>query len=232
MDYQPKLLHASITTIMAVALLALSEIASGNAFTALIVGAVAFLWMTAVIVWMIAYSNHYDTVVRYIDSFIKLDTEQRSALAFHLPHLRLRASRGVVGQYFEDTRATVEHVRLFILDSDSIHTCSQRDWNTREKPRWAWEEIYEWLVQHGKVVKDSASGSHSYQWIGSAHQGMMFYYLDHSTPDLNAAESYDSPVVYAADNHLPTLDASPSGGFQEQKHSRGGQNGQNRGSGG
>ena len=231
MDYQPKLLHASLASILSVCLIALSDRARGNVFTALIFGAIVFFGMTCVIVWMIAYSNHYDTVIRYIESFVKLDPEQRSALAFHLPSMRLRASRGQVQQLFEDTRATGEHVRLFLVDSDSLHTSSQRAWNTAEKPRWAWEEIYDWLVRHNKVNPDSAAGSHSYEWRGTAYQSMILYWLDSSVPDLNAVDGFEAPSVYASEIPSPSLFDSPSGVFQGGSHSRGHENGQNRGGG-
>ena len=232
MDYQPKLLHASLSAFVFIGLIALSEKADGNVFTALILGAAFFFGIACVIVWLLAYSHHYDTVVRYIQAFILLDPEQRSALAFHLPSLRLRASRGVVQQFFEDTRATGEHVRLFLVDSDPIHTSSKHSWNTAEKPRWAWDEIYDWLVRKEKVEPDSAAGSQSYKWRGTAYQSMMLYWLGSSVPDLNVVDGFDAaPRVYARDDHRPTLSESPSAAFQAPTHSRGLENGQNRGSG-
>ena len=221
-DYQPKLLHAYITTFISIGLLAISEKANGKVFAALVLGAAVFLGMTCVILWMMAYSDRYDTVVRYIESFIKLDPEQRSALAFHLPALRLRASRGQVGQFFEDTCATGEHIRLFLVDSDSGHTSSKHSWNTAEKPRWAWDEIYDWLVRTGKVEPNSAAGSQSYLWRGTAYQSMMLYWLSSSVPNLNAEDDFTADVrVFALDDHSPTLADVPSALAQGSTHSKG-----------
>jgi hypothetical protein len=190
MDYHPRLLHASLTAFLSIGFIVLSNGRGGNVLAAFLFGSCVFLGMTCVIVWMIAYNNHYDTVVRYMLAFVQLDPEQRSALAFHLPHLRLRATRGYVQQFFEDTRATGEHVRLFLVDSTPKNTSSQHAWNTAEKPRWAWEEIYDWLVRYGKVMPDSASGSHSYEWRGTAYQSMMLYWLGSSMPDLDDVEGF------------------------------------------
>lgn len=222
MDYQPKLLHASMTAFIAVALIALTNIAGGNVFNALAVGAAVFLLMTFIIVWMIAYSHRFDTIVRYIEAFIQLDPEQRAALAYNIPALRLVARRGRVVELFEDTQATSEHIRLFLVDSTPEVTSSQHAWNTAEKPRWAWEEIYDWLVRFGKVIPDSAAGSHSYRWRGTAYKSMMLYWIGSSVPDLNAVDGFDQARVFASENHSPTLKTSPSAAFQEPTHSRGG----------
>lgn len=221
MEYQPKLLHASMTAFIAVALISLTDLASGNAFGALKIGAAVFLIMTGVIIWMIAYGHRFDTIVRYIEAFIQLNPEQRAALAYNIPSLRLVARRGRVAELFEDTQATSEHIRLFLVDSTPEFTSSQHAWNTAEKPRWAWEEIYDWLVRHGKAIPDSAAGTHSYRWKGTAYKSMMLYWIGSSVPDLNVVDGFEPTRVYAQENHSPTLNMSPSAAFQGSTHSRG-----------
>jgi len=232
MDYQPKLLHASLTTFIAIGLIAWSDGKEGNVFTALIIGAFVFIGMTVVIVQMIMYSNLWDTKGRYIESYIKMNPEQRSELGFRLPSLGLHVNRGQVELLFDDTYATAEHIRLFLVDSTPEHTASERDWNTEERPRWAWKAIYDWLVRNGKVYRDSASGSHSFKWIGNSYRSMMFYFLRSPVPDLNAVEGLGAPRVYASEVPSPS-DSNPLREvFQGSTHSRGGENRQNRGSGG
>lgn len=228
MDYQPRLIHASMCVFIAIGLLGFSTDAHGNIFTALLLGTGVFLFFAAVIVYLIWYGHRFDVAIRYIETFIKLDPEQRSSLGYAVPALRLRATRGQVGEYFEDTRATVEHVRLFLNESTRENTASQHAWNTAEKPRWAWFEIYDWLERHGKVWPGSASGSKSYKWRGSAFQSMMFYWLSASVPDLNTGEM---SRAYASDTPSPTELIPTSDGFQPATHSRGAKTAENRGSG-
>lgn len=178
--------YASLCVLIAVGLLWLTEGASDKRFWALMAGAFAFFGLAWWLVSTGVYADRMEATARYFEAFALLDPEQRNALAFNIPAFHLRATRGQVAEYFEDTTATAEHIRLFLLDSDDEHTSSQHGWNTAEKPRRAWEEIYDWLVRKKKVWPDSASGSHSYRWRGTAYQSMMLYYLSVSIPDLNA----------------------------------------------
>lgn len=177
MPYSPKITHAVFTILLSVLLFALSDGMKGNMYGALLFGSGAFFIMAAAIVWMMVMSHHYDMVIRYIEAYMKLDPVQRSELGFNVPSLRLTVKRGKVSELFEDTSATIEHMRLFLVDSTSTNTAAERNWNTAERPRWAWGEIYDWCVRKGKVRDDSAAGSHSYEWIGNAYQGLMWYWV-------------------------------------------------------
>lgn len=223
MNYQPRLVHATLTTFIAIALFSLSTIARGNVFVALVAGSCIFLTMTAVVINMVAYGHRYDTAISFIESYIRLDPGQREELGYHLPSLRLVARRGRAVQLFEDTRATAEHIRLFLVDSSREYVSAERDWNTAERPRWAWQEIYDWLVRNEKVYADSASGTHSYKWVGASYEAMMFYFVGSSVPDLNATGI--PTAVYASESHSPTASLSRNGSFEASTHARGGGNG-------
>lgn len=183
--YSPRLYHAILTMFLSILLFALSDNKTGNIYGALLFGSGAFFIMAASIVWMMVMSHHYYITIQYIEAYMKLDPVQRSELGFNVPFLRLVVSRGKPEQRFDDTRATVEHIRLFLTDSNSINTASQHSWNTAERPRWAWLEIYDNLVRRGKVRPDSSAGSHSYEWVGNAYHGLMFYWLTASVPNLD-----------------------------------------------
>ncbi len=187
--YTPRIHHAILTLFLSIALFALSDNRTGNIYGALLFGSGSFFIMAASIVWMMALSHHYYVTIQYIEAYIKLDPVQRSELGFNIPSLRFTVRRGKVSELFEDTRASIEHMRLFLVDSNSINTAAERNWNTAERPRWAWAEIYDWCVRNGKVRDDSAAGSHSYEWVGNSYNALMFYWLRSNVPNL------DEPVT-------------------------------------
>lgn len=163
-------------------------------------GAIVFILMCGAILLTLLEGAHYFAVSRYIESLVKMDDDLRNALAFSVPSLRLIAHRGQVQTLFADTHATREHIHLFLIDSTKITTASRRNWNTAERPRWAWDAIYAYLLEH-KMVGGVASGPESYPWIGSAYQNLCVYFLSTSIPDLD-------------NNHLPTAFTPPPPDFQ------------------
>lgn len=208
MHYEPRLSHIiGLMAIFASIAIAAAYVENERAFRTMIVIAILFLLLACVITWLLAQGYMYEIAIRYIETFIKADPEQRSALAFNVPTLRIRVTRGKAYTAFEDTKASAEHLRLFLQDSTEQYTAAERNWNTAERPRWAWQEIYYWLERHGKVIADSASGSHSYQWVGSAYHAMLIYYAM-SIPNLNEEDAeLETARTYAAEVKKEQTDA-------------------------
>jgi hypothetical protein len=114
----------------------------------------------------------------WMDSFAKLpDDEARAAVAFEFPTMRFHMRRGMVRPLFEDTSVPIGMFKLFLQTSNAKYISPQRDWYTKEMPEWAWLEIYLWLVDHKKVVPDSAAGNTSHLWVGSSYQQLMAYWV-------------------------------------------------------
>lgn len=153
-------------------------------------GAVVFLVITAAIMSSLIEGSHYYSVTAYIEALVKMDSDLRNALAFSVPSLRLIAKRGQVQTLFAETRATKQHIHLFLQDSTRDYTASKRDWHTAERPRWAWQEIYDYLLSR-RMVGDISAGSESYPWVGSAYQSLAVYFLSQDVPNLG--------MVYASE---------------------------------
>jgi len=183
--YKPKLSHAVFTSLISVMFCYLWAIAK-NERTAnvMIFGTVLFLFFSGAILFMIIEYSHYYSVTAYIEALVKMDSDLRNALAFSVPSLRLIARRGQVNTLFAETRATKEHIHLFLQDSTQAQTASKRDWHTTARPAWAWLEIYNYLRDNGKVG-GYAVGPGSYPWIGTAYQSMSLYFLDQSIQNLD-----------------------------------------------
>ena len=145
----------------------------------------------------IAESVHYTSVTAYIEALVKMPADLRNALAFSVPSLRLTAKRGQVQTLFADTNATANHIHLFLRDSTktsdgTVTTAPKRDWKTAERPPWAWQEIYDWMLEK-KYVSPYSVGPDSYPYLGSAWQNLAVYFLSQPVPNL------DAPRVYADD---------------------------------
>jgi hypothetical protein len=196
MTYIPRLSHAIFTAVLSV-LCAFAWADNGN--KGLIFGAIVFICMTGSIMLSLIESAHYFSVIGYIEALVKMDTDLRNALAFNVPALRLIAKRGTVLILFADTRATKKHIQLFLSDSTREYTASRRNWTTAERPRWAWDEIYDYLLRR-KMVGAFSVGPDSYPWIGSAYQNLCIYFLTESIQDLNAETR-----EYAEDTNSPTM---------------------------
>ena len=192
MTYTPKLHHAIITALLSVLFAYAWAFTDGNAAKALLLGVGIFLVITAAIMAALLEGSHYYSVTAYIEALVKMDADLRNALAFSVPSLRLIATRGKVQTLFADTRATKEHIHLFLQDSTQAMTASKRDWHTTDRPRWAWEEIYSYLRAR-KMVGEYAVGPESYPWIGTAYHSMALYFLTQTIENLG------SPMVYASD---------------------------------
>ena len=145
----------------------------------------------------IVESVHYFSVTAYIEALVQMDPELRNALAFNVPSLRLTSKRGQVQTLFADTNATAHHIHLFLQDSTktsdgTVTTAPKRDWKTAERPAWAWQEIYDWMLKKQYVSLYSV-GSDSYPYLGSAWQNLAVYFLSQPVPNL------DAPRVFADD---------------------------------
>lgn len=114
----------------------------------------------------------------WMDSFARLpDDEARAAVAWEFPTMRYHMKRGTVRAMFEDTNVPMEMFRIFLQTSNAKYISPQRDWFTKEMPEWAWIEIYSWLVEHDKVIPDSAAGNTSHLWVGSSFQQLAAYWM-------------------------------------------------------
>lgn len=143
-------------------------------------GAVIFAILAAIlmiIVFLEAIDHRVQVMTDFIHEFAKLDDEGRAAVAFEFPSMRYHMKKGVVREYFEDTNVPLEMFRLFLQTSNEKYISPERDWNSKEKPRWAWLEIKDNLVGQGYVIEDSYAGNHSWLWRGNAYRHLMAYWL-------------------------------------------------------
>lgn len=200
MTYTPKLSHAITTTLLMILFAYLWGEYGADAFK---FGAVMFGAITVSIMVALLEGSHYHSVTAYIEALVKMDSDLRNALAFNVPSLRLIAKRGQVQTLFADTKASAEHIRLFLADSNQATTASKRDWHTSQRPRWAWDEIYGYLLERGMIGAYS-TGNESYPWRGSAYQNLCVYFLAADVPDLNAIYASEAPSP--ADLTSPTDD--------------------------
>ena len=105
--YTPKLSQAVFTALVSVLFSYLWAIAeTEKTAKVMVLGAVMFLALSSIIVFMIAESSHYFSVTAYIEALVKMDSELRNQLAFSVPSFRLVASHGSVRTLFAETRAT------------------------------------------------------------------------------------------------------------------------------
>ena len=194
-SYIPKLHHAMITAIICVVFIALCGKAQGSVLLALKIGAVIFAIMTAVIMALLVIeeaNRRVEVMTDWMNAFAKLDDEGRAAVAFSFPMMRYRMKKGEVREMFEDTNATIEHFRLFLKTSNDRYISPRRDWQTTERPAWAWDEIESWLEANGYILPDSAAGQHSWLWKGNAWRHLMAYWL----AGRNIADMTTNEVAY------------------------------------
>ena len=193
MNYETRLSHAVFTAFTSIAFMFLYGEYDSKAF---LFGAIVFILMCAAILLTLVKGAHYFAVSRYIEALVKMDDDLRNQLAFSVPSLRLIAHRGQVQTLFADTNATREHIHLFLQDSTNAHTASRRNWNTAERPRWAWDEIYMYLQDKG-MVGHFATGPDSYPWMGSVYQNLCVYFLSSSIREMDETPSptaFNSPI--------------------------------------
>ena len=109
LGYVPQFSHVLLSTIFGVALLWLS-VPFDSGRMALTIGSVLFFITAIVFLWthiMAANDNHWNVLGDFAETYRKLDEESRAALGFQFPAMRYRMKRGEVGEYFEDTSATI-----------------------------------------------------------------------------------------------------------------------------
>lgn len=192
--YEPKVIHIYLCLFIALASARMSFTDRAGE-SAWVFGAIGFALLACFIALLVWFSSFYSYVARYVEALVKMDPDLRNALAFNVPTLRLIAKRGEIKELFEYTSATAEHLRLFLSDSTREHTASKRNWNTSERPRWAWQEIYQYL-RDKRMVGEYAVGPDSYPWVGSAYQNLCIYWLTQPVPNLNESDVRS----YAADD--------------------------------
>lgn len=204
MYYIPKLHHAMITAVVCIVLIAMGARARGQVLLALNIGAFIFAVMTAVVLALIALESWRENVRVMVDwmiAFGKLDDEARAAVAFQFPTMRYKMKRGEIRGMFEDTNVPMEMFREFLKTSNSKYISPRRDWYTAEKPEWAWLEIKDWLEGQEYIIPDSAAGSHSWLWKGSAWDHLKAYWgaglklVDMTDPRVYAYETTTSPPL-------------------------------------
>lgn len=204
--YMPKLSHAIVTAAICILVIALGARAQGRVLTALTIGAFIFAIMTAVILGLLileGLNRRVEVMINFAKEIGKLDDEARAMMAFEFPHMQYRMKRGQVRAYFEDTNVTIEMFRLFLQSSNAKYISPRRDWYTTEKPEWAWVEIYEWLVDHDKIIPDSAAGNVSHLWKGYSYQHLCAYWMaGRQLTEMRDIQVFASETEGI--NHLPT----------------------------
>jgi hypothetical protein len=184
MPYVPRLMDAIITALICIVLMAIGAVLDTKTWTRIAIvfyiGALIFAVMTALVLWRLVVEGlgqHLERQTHFAEVFHLLDDEGRRALAFQFPSMHYHMRRGIVRSYFEDTQVPIEMFRLFLQTSNDKYISPRRDWYTTEQPEWAWEEIKTWLEENDKILPDSAAGSHSWLWKGSAYQQLMAYWM-------------------------------------------------------
>jgi hypothetical protein len=212
--YNPQLWHAITTALVSIGWMALGAWLdtkeTARIAAVMYAGALIFAILTGAVMWMLivqTLGQHLERQTRFADVFHRLDDEARRALAFQFPSMRYHMKRGFVRPYFEDTQVPIETFRLFLQLSNDKYIAPRRDWYTTEQPEWAWEEIFSWLHANDKIVPDSAAGSHSWLWRGSAYQQLMAYWM----AGRNVVEMGDMRV-FQSDIPTPPLEEDVGGG--------------------
>jgi len=192
--YTPKLHHAMITAVICVVLIILGARAQGRVLMALSIGAFIFALMTALVMWMLvlqAYDARMEKMIELARLYSNMDTEARQAFSFQFPSMQYHMKHGEVRAYFEDTNVPIEMFRLFLQTSNDRYISPERDWGSKEMPRWAHEEIRLWLEGNDKIIRDSAAGSHSWLWKGNSYKHLMAYWMSgRNVQDMNESVSY------------------------------------------
>jgi len=177
--FVPKFHHLMVSIFIAIGFFALSAVASGRVYTAFNAGAVSFFLVAGVVLFLLVLEglNHrVEIMTEFARAIGQLDDEARAMMAFEFPHMRYRMKRGEIREFFENTNVPMETFRLFLHLSNSKYISPRRDWYTTEKPEWAWMEIQEYLQANGYIIPDSAAGSHSWLWNGSAWEHLKAYW--------------------------------------------------------
>lgn len=202
--YAPKLSDAIITGMIFVGLLLLSartvQPDFARAFNA---GAVIFGILFLVVIGLMALeglNRRVETMTEFGRMLATLDDEGRALMAFEFPHMRYRMKHGVVREFFDDTNVPMETFRLFLRLSNTKQISPRRDWCTKEKPEWAWMEIFDYLKENDFIIPDSAAGSHSWLWNGNAWDHLKAYWgAGLHVPEMKNMQVYTTAAPPAED---------------------------------
>lgn len=178
MSYIAKYHHAIVTIILCLICMLLG-VKYQRVASIFNLGALGFAILTAVILALIVMESLNERVrvmTYWMDSFAKLDDDGKMAVTFQFPTIRYHMRRGVPHPYWRDTGVKMEHLQLFLEDSDKKQISPERNWNSAKKPRSVWLEIKTQLEDDGMVELDSAAGSHSWLWIGDSYQHMLAWW--------------------------------------------------------
>lgn len=169
-----------ISAFICIGFIALCGKTQGSLLLACKIGAFIFAIITAVVMGLLVLeqiNRRVSVMTEWMDSFGRLDNEGRAAVAFAFPTMRYRMKNGTVREMFEDTDVAIETFRLFLKTSNDKYISPEREWVTAEMSRNDWQEIKSWLEAQGYIIKDSASGSHSWLWHGNAYKHLMAYWM-------------------------------------------------------
>lgn len=192
MDYTPRIFHAVFTALLCIICLLLGTRFPRYSF-AFDLGAFIFSIILVIVLILLVMDGRrivIDSMTDFAVAFGKLDDEGRAAMAFQFPTMRYEMKRGRVRAMFESTNVPIDMFKDFLLDSSAGQVSPERNWQTAERPAWAWLEIYTHLADKQLIVADSAAGSHSHRWVGNAYQHLCAYWLaGRSIPNLSEMET-------------------------------------------
>lgn len=208
-QYAPKLHHAIIAVLLCMACIAIGVSVPRQYAVVFDLGTVMFgVLFLLVVGWMVsdAINDRARVMIDFANAIANLDDEARAMMAFEFPTMQYHMKRGEVRAYFEGTNVPIELFREFLKTSNNKYISPRRDWSTRDKPEWAWLEIKEWLQANGKIVPDSAAGSHSWLWRGRSYEFMSQYWM------AGRELRYDESDIFTQDATPPPLYETSSHG--------------------
>lgn len=184
--------HAILAALATIGFMLLATKARGNTFMVLLLAAFLFFVLGSIIIYLLIIQARIEALREATDygmMLAKLDDNGRRALGIMFPAFSYQMHRGKLEQHFEKTNVPMDLFVLFLEDSGRDFIASERNWSTKDRPRWAWQEIYDWLWERDYIIPDSAAGSHSWRWNQGAYQLLCAYWLrGRSIPDLNKLE--------------------------------------------
>ena len=214
--YTPKLSHAVGLLLLGLSImLAGSYMADGLPFAIMEGGGVIVCVFSFVVMnWVDGSSKKemYKTATSFAEKLAALDPDQYNALGIRFPTLRI-SFRGRPVVLVEDSDFQLKHFRLFLEDSNYRQVVAERDWNSRERPRYVHQKIVRWLELHEYVHKDSAAGSHSHLWRGASCQFLINRYV---FPTVQIARVSDEDFSMSPGAYSGPL-VTESGRMQEQE---------------
>lgn len=143
-------------------------------------GAGLFAVITALILLLLVmreYANTVDSITAFAVAFSKLDDEGRAAVGLQFPHMRYTMRAGRVRELFDNTQVPIATFRLFLQDSNERTIAPERNWYTTERPREAWQEIYNWLLKNKYILPDRVAANESWLWKGNSYRHLMAYWM-------------------------------------------------------